>query len=385
MALELPDYNLSEEQLEFRDTLRRFFEEHAPMTEVRAVMESEAGVSRGLWKQVCKELGLPGLAIEEEHGGQGFALQELAIALAETGRALAPLPLFAVAGLAARAIQAVTTGSDRSAWLGPIANGMLATLAWVESSGRWSVDATTTEVHLDGSLSGEKCFVLNADAAERFFVVAREAGSSGDEGLGLYAVESDAPGLSLCRVESLDPTRRLATLRLDRARARAVGEPHAAGPGLVAALEEATALHCAEMVGGMQKVLETAVDYASTRYQFSRPIGSFQAVKHKAADMLIDFEGARTATAAALDALDAKQAESSLLVSVAKAHTGPAYLRMATENIQIHGGVGYTWEYDVHLYFRRAHSSAILLGDASWHQNRLAEALVLQLDRGGQA
>ncbi|MEE8166725.1 MAG: acyl-CoA dehydrogenase family protein, partial [Myxococcota bacterium] len=297
MPLELPDYNLSEEQLEFRDTLRRFFEENAPMTEVRAVMESEPGVSRGLWKQVCEEFGLPGLAIGEEHGGQGFAMKELAIALGETGRALAPVPLFAVAGLAAHAIEAVTTSSDRNAWLGPIANGMLATLAWVESSGRWSVDATTTEVHADGSLSGEKCFVLNADAAERFFVVAREAGSHGDEGLGLYAVEAAAPGLSLCRVESLDPTRRLATLRLDRAQARAVGEPHAAGPGLAVALEEATALHCAEMVGGMQKVLETAVDYASTRYQFSRPIGSFQAIKHKAADMLIDFEGARTATA----------------------------------------------------------------------------------------
>jgi alkylation response protein AidB-like acyl-CoA dehydrogenase len=379
LALELPDYDLSPEQLEFRDTLRRFFEEFSPMTEVRVVMASESDVSRALWKQICEELGLPGLAIGEECGGQGFGLKELSIALGETGRALAPAPLFAVAGLTARAIAALTSGAERDAWLGPIATGMLGTLAWVESSGHWTVDATTTEVHPDGSLSGEKCFVLNADLAERFFVVAREPGSQGEQGLGLYAVEAGAPGLSSCPVESLDPTRRLATLRLDRAPARAVGEPHAAGPGLKLALEEATALHCAEMLGGMQKVLETAVDYANTRYQFSRPIGSFQAIKHKAADMLIDFEGARTATAAAIDAVDTQDAESSLLISVAKAHTGPAYLRMATENIQIHGGVGYTWEYDAHLHFRRAHSSAILLGDASWHQERLARTLAAQL------
>ena len=151
-----------------------------------------------------------------------------------------------------------------------------------------------------------------------------------------------------------------------------VGEVGNAGAGLRAGLEESTALLCSEMVGGMQRILEAAVDYASERHQFSRPIGSFQAIKHKCADLLIDFEGARTASEGAITALEEEDEERSLLVAVAKSYIGPAYARMTTENMQIQGGVGYTWEYDAHLYFRRALSGASMLGDAALHQERLA-------------
>jgi len=375
VALQLADFNLSDERREFRDTLRRFFEEHAPIAEARRVMESGEGLSESLWERASEELGLAGIAIAEEFGGQGFGLTELAIALGETGRALAPVPLFASAALAARVVQAVAGEGQAAEWLEPIAVGRVATLAWVEAKGRWDPAAVELTADPDGGgyrLTGEKHFVLGAPHAERFFIVARLPESQGDEGLGLFAVEAGAAGLAIEERETLDLTRPLSTIRLDGVAARAVGTVGLSGVAIRAGLDEATALLCSEMVGGMQVVLETAVDYATERHQFSRPIGSFQAIKHKCANLLIDFEASRTASDGAITALDQADAERSLLASVAKSHIGPAYLRMTTENMQIQGGVGYTWEYDAHLYYRRALASGALLGDASEHQERLA-------------
>ena len=192
----------------------------------------------------------------------------------------------------------------------------------------------------------------------------------------------DDPGVELRRRESLDITRPLWSLRLSNVPARAVGTPGAAAEGIRQGLDEATALLCAEMVGGMRRVLETAIDYASERHQFSRPIGSFQAIKHKCANLLIDYEGSRTAADGALVALDEGDPEAALLASVAKSYVGPAYLRTATESGQIQGGVGYTWEYDAHLYFRRAMASKALLGDECAHQERLAIRVARGLEGG---
>ena len=387
MALELAEHNLSEERLEFRDTLRRFFEEHAPIAEARRVMEEEGtGHSPALWSLASEEMGLAGIAISEDAGGQGFGLKELAIALSESGRHLAPIPLFASAGLAARVVQHVA-GESAEGWLTPIAEGNAATVAWVEADGDWDPAATTLEVEGGGddvTLDGEKHFVLAAGAAERIFVVAREPGTHCDEGLGLYVVEHDALGLVVeCR-ESVDLTRPVWTVRFDGTPAKAVGPRGAAAPGIRAGLDEATALLCAEMEGGMRRVLEAAVDYAGDRFQFSRPIGSFQAVKHKCADLLIDYEGSRTASDGAVVAFDEGDPEASILTSVAKSHLGPAYVRMATESGQIQGGVGYTWEYDAHLFFRRALASKAILGDESTHRDRLARHVARELE-GGQA
>lgn len=378
MALQLADFNLSDERKEFRDTLRRFFEEHAPIGEVRRVMEMGEGVSESLWKRASEELGLAGIAIAEESGGQGFGLKELAIALAESGRSLAPIPLFASAALAARVVQAVTALGEREGqaaeWLEPIASGRIATLAWVEANGRWDPAAVEMEATAEAGayhLSGEKHFVLAAPHAERFFIVARMPGTSGDDGVGLFAVEAGSAGIEILERETLDLTRPLSTIRLERVTAKAVGAVGDSAAAIRAGLDEATALLSAEMIGGMQRVLEAAVDYASERHQFSRPIGSFQAIKHKCANLLIDFEGSRTVADAALTAFEEGDPERSLLASVAKSHVGPAFLRMTTENMQIQGGVGYTWEYDAHLYFRRAHAGTLLLGDASAHQERI--------------
>lgn len=399
MPLQLPDFNLSEERAEFRDTLRRFLEEHAPMTETRRVMEGDDGLSPGVWKLASEELGLAGIAIPEAHGGQGFGVGELAIALGELGRGLVPIPLFASAALAARAVEGACAApgadgpGDPGEWLGPIAAGHAATLAWVEADGRWEAGAVGLGVEDGGSgdtvrLTGAKHFVLDAPHAERIFVVARTRGADPPgpaalDGLGLFAVEAGASGLAIQARETLDLTRPLSSLSFDGVEARVVARGDAVGPALQRALEEATALLCAEMVGGMGKVLETAVDYAAERHQFSRPIGSFQAIKHKCANLLIDYEAARTAADAATVACEDDDPERALLASVAKSHVGPAYVRMATESGQIQGGVGYTWEYDAHLFYRRALGSQALLGDASEHQESIARQLA-ETEVGGE-
>ncbi|MEZ4330346.1 MAG: acyl-CoA dehydrogenase family protein [Myxococcota bacterium] len=383
MPLVLSDFSLSPEQVEFRDTLRRFFETHAPIGETRRVMASGEGMSAELWKNAGAELGLAGLAIDEAQGGQGFGLKELAIALSEAGRALAPMPLFASAALAGRVVANVVGAGDRAAWLAPLAGGQIATLAWLEAGGVSSSERIRLAAKPAGAthrLSGEKRLVLDGGQAERIFVVARGGGEGGGDGLGLFAVDVGTPGLAIERQEAFDVTRPLACIRFDEVEARAVGRPGEDGAAIARGLEEATVLLCAEIVGGMQRVLETAVDYGNARYQFGRPIGSFQAIKHKCADMLIDFEGGRTAVEAALAAADDDDPERGLLASVAKAHCGPAYVRMAIESMQIQGGVGYTWEYDAHLFYRRAQSCALLLGTASEHHDRIAR--VLAAERG---
>jgi len=382
VSLSLPDFALSDEQREFRDTLRRFLTERAPISEVRRLLASDRSDASELWSQGCRELGLAGLALAEADGGQGFGLKELAIASTEIGRSLAPMPLLASAGLAARAVAAVAEARERREWLPAIAEGRVATLAWIDRLECPMLEAVTSEFRSTPSgsrLRGVKRVVLDAHRAERIFVVARAPGSKGLDGLGLFCVEANAPGLEVDPVESFDPTRPLSNVRLEDAPAAPVGPLGEAGAGLARGLEEAAVLLCAEIIGGMERVLEMAVDHATQRVQFGRPIGSFQAIKHKCADMLIDFEGARTATEAAIVAIDGKDPERSILASVAKAHAGPAYVRMATENIQIHGGVGYTWEYDPHLYYRRAHSCEILVGDAAEHRERIARALESEL------
>lgn len=382
MPLALPDFNLAPEQVEFRDTLRRFFEANAPMTETRRVMESGEGMSSALWRKAGAELGLVGLAIPEDQGGQGFGLKEIAIALGEVGRALAPIPLQTSAALAGRVVARVleASGAKADRWLEPLAAGQIATLAWLEDADSWEAGRTRLEAKPSGAafrLTGEKRLVLDGVVAERFFVVARAG-----RGLGLFAVDSGAAGLTVSRQEAFDPTRTLARLRFENVEVEAVGAPGEDEAAIARGLEDATVLACAEMVGGMQRVLEAAVDYANARHQFGRPIGSFQAIKHKCADMLIEFEGARTAVEAAIEACEGGEAadpaeatERALLVAVAKAKTGPAYVRMAIENMQIQGGVGYTWEYDAHLYYRRAQSSEIFLGRASDHHDRIARLL----------
>ena len=372
--------SLSPEQQEFAGELRRFCAEAAPASAVRRAMQTGSGLDPSLWERMSRDLGLPGLAIPEALGGQGFGVTELALAAAELGRALACAPFFSTAVLAGRALWHGAAPEERAELLPGLAAGATAALAYVEPGGGFDPAEIAMQAEPTGAgfaVTGAKHLVVDGHTADRLVVAARLPGTRGAAGLSLFLVEGGAPGLARRRLETFDPTRRLARLDFDRVPARVLGEPGGASAALARALDEATVALCAEMMGGAQRVLEEAVAHARSRFQFGRAVGSFQAVKHKCADVLIGYEAAATATREAAWAADSAPQQLPLLASLAKVACSEAYFRAAHENIQIHGGVGFTWEMDAHLHFRRAKSSEILLGDAAFHRERIARAIGL--------
>jgi alkylation response protein AidB-like acyl-CoA dehydrogenase len=368
-----------EEQQVFRETLRRFLTERAPSAELRRAMESESGYDAALWRSASDELALAGLGIEERCGGQGFGAQELALAARELGYALACAPFFASAVLAAGALAPFADDARAATLLRAIAAGETATLAWVEPGAGFALEEVALE-RRGGRLRGAKTCVLDGHSAAHLLVVAREPGTRGQGGLTLLALAGDAPGVTRQKLESFDPTRALARIDFDGAEGAVIGVAGGAGPALARAQELATVALAHEMVGVMERVVAMAVDYAKTREQFGRAIGSFQAIKHKCADLWIALEAAREAADHASRVAaraDAPLAELRRAASLAKAWCSDVCFQACAENIQIHGGVGFTWEHDAHLFFRRAKSSEILLGDARFHRERLAADLGL--------
>ncbi|MDJ0785374.1 MAG: acyl-CoA dehydrogenase family protein [Myxococcota bacterium] len=373
------DFDFSDEQQEFRDTLRRFFEEQAPSAEVRRAIESKRGYDEKLWKQMSEELGLPGVHLPESCGGQGFGFLELGIVVEEMGRVLLPGPYLASA-LASLAIRGLA--SDAHPLLGRLASGEeRAALAVVESRSDWSSAGIATlaaPAAPDGlRLRGTKSFVPDGQAAEFFVVVARLPDTRGDEGITLAVVRADAPGVRVEPVEAMDPLRRQVRLVLDDAPAEPLGEPGAGAPALRRALAHACILHAAEMVGATERCLEMAVDYAKERVQFGRAVGTFQALKHEAAECLLELELARSTAYWALWVADEDGDELFEAAHLAKSLAGDALRKASEANIQIHGGVGFTWEYDPHLYYKRWHSSDVLYGDAGTHRAALGRELGL--------
>jgi len=368
------NFAFSDEQEAFRGQVRRFLAARSPMSEVRRVMEGTEGFDPALWRAMAEELGLPGLAIDEAHGGQGFGPLELGIVQEELGRALVCAPLFATSCLAAPAITHVGGEADHARWLPAIARGeRTATLAWLEPDRGWGFDEVEMVARPDGDgfvLEGRKRFVVDGHGAGLLLVVAR-AGA----GLTLLAVEAGAPGVKTEPIAPLDPTRRFADLELDGVRAAPIGEPGAAAPGLERALAEAAAQLALECLGGAQACLDMAVAYAKQRIQFARPIASFQAIKHKCADLLLELECARAAAYWVAWACAEGDAELPRAARLAKAMTSEAYLQCAAQNIQIHGGIGVTHEADPSLYYKRARASVELLGTPSWHRARIADDL----------
>jgi alkylation response protein AidB-like acyl-CoA dehydrogenase len=372
-------FSFSDEQEEFRSVVRRFFEDKSPPAEVRRLMETESGFDAHVWAQLGSELGLPGIHLPEEYGGQGFGFAELGIALEEAGRALYGAPLLGSAALAATAILCAGTETRKKELLPRIASGeVIAALALCEETGRWDaagVSLTATPADGGFALDGVKSFVLDGHTAELLVVAARSPRSSGEQGLTFFAVPGDAPGLERRRLETLDTTRKQARLEFKGVSAEPLGEIGAGGAALARTLDLASIALASEMVGGAQRVLEMAVDYAKKRVQFGRPIGSFQAIKHKCADVLLEVELAKSAAYYAASAADEGDEELPALAALAKSLASDAYRMAAAENIQIHGGVGFTWEYDAHLYFKRAKGCEVLLGDPAWHRELLATRL----------
>jgi alkylation response protein AidB-like acyl-CoA dehydrogenase len=367
----------SEEQDEFRASVRRFVAERWPIAEVRRLAATERGFAPEAWRQLAGELGIAGLVVPEAYGGQGFSLLELSIALDELGRELAGGPFFASACLAVRALRNVATEAEQAELLPALASGeTIATLAALDAPGAPSPDAIAC-VASAGRVSGAKRFVLDAQSAGLLLVSAREPGSRGDAGVGLYAVDATASGMRIEAAAGLDLTRKLAHVRLDGAPAQRLGTAGSAWPGLARTLAEGTIGLASEQIGAASRCLELAVAHAKQRLQFGRPIGSFQAVKHRAVDALTLLELARSAAWWA--AWMASRPGEDLGEAGAIAHTTAceAFEKAAYECIHLHGGMGFTWEHDAHLYYRRARADRVLFGDPVAHEARLAQALGL--------
>ena len=374
------NFAFTEEQDMLREAVRGFLEQVSPVSEVRALMGTTDGFDRAIWDRMAGEMGLQALAIPEEYGGQGFSFIELGIVLEEMGRALVCAPFFGSVVLAAHAILNAGTERDKETLLPAIAAGeTIAALALAEpTTGTWDADGIATTARPDGDdflLDGVKSYVVDGHIADQFVVVARAPGTTGTDGIGFFSIAADADGVERVGLATMDQTRKQAKVTFTGARACAIGTPGAGASALATTLEQASVALANEMVGGAQKVLEMAVEYAKVRVQFGRPIGSFQAVKHKCADMLLEVESAKSAAYYAGWAAAEGSDELPVVSSLAKAYCSDAYFHAAAENIQIHGGIGFTWEHDAHLYFKRAKSSEILLGDATYHRELLAQRI----------
>ena len=373
------DFNFNEEQLELREVARGFLADHSGSEQVRAGMAKEHGFDPGLWKQIGEELGWTSVAIPEAYGGLGLGYVELVALLETMGEALLCAPFFSSVCLGANAILVAGSEEQKKELLPSIALGeTLATLAFCEAHGGWDADAvkTTFEEQDQGFvLQGTKRFVPDGHVADLFVVVARRAGSSGEDGLALFAVPAHNEKISRKRLTTMDPTSRQAEIHFDGvvvpANAR-LGDESTGWAAVSRILDLAGVCLAAEQVGGAQRCLDLAVDYAKQREQFGRPIGSFQAIKHKCANMMVKVESARSAAYYAACAAVEESEELPVVASIAQAAASDAYFECAGDALQIFGGVGFTWEYDIQLYFKRARSNALFLGDGAHHRERVA-------------
>ncbi|GAA1002937.1 acyl-CoA dehydrogenase [Acrocarpospora pleiomorpha] len=368
------DFTYTDEQLELRAVLRKYLTTHSPESVVRELMEDPRGYDRAQWKDLADQLGLQGLMVPEEYGGLGLGAVELGAVMEELGAHLACLPFLSTSVLATTALLSAG-GQAAAAWLpGIVAGEVTATVAVTEGRGAWDTAAVATKaVAVAGGrhrLTGVKTFVLDGHTADLILVAARLDGE-----LRLFAVEADAPGLSRHPCSTMDQTRRFATLEFGGATATPIGGD--AEAVLDRVHHVALAALSAEQVGGAQRCLDMAVEYAKTRFQFGRPIGSFQAIKHKCADLLILIEAARAASAFSLWSADADPDGLPLAAAMAKITCSEAFFRAAADTIQIHGGIGFTWEHPAHLYFKRAKSSELLWGDPALHRERISRLLEL--------
>ncbi|MBA2945745.1 acyl-CoA dehydrogenase family protein [Streptomyces himalayensis] len=360
---------------ELRASVREFLEAKSPEEAVRKLMESEPRFDPAVWAQAADQLRLPGLVIPEEYGGDGFGLVELGVVMEEMGRALLCAPFFATVVLAAQALLASGDSQACARHLPGIAAGRTtATLAVAEDSGSWDPALISARAVPDGDggwkLSGRKCFVIDGTTADLILVVARTVA-----GPSLFAVDRSATGVAAEAMETLDATRAMAWLTFDAVPATLVGANGAGGRIMAKVLDIATVALAAEQAGGARRCLEMSAEYARTRHQFGRPIGSFQAVKHKCADMLVQVELAEASSREAARLAAEGSPDFPVAASVAHACCSRAYMFAAMENIQVHGGIGFTWEHPAHLYFRRAKSSQLLFGGPAVYHERLLDRL----------
>ncbi len=371
------NFAFTEEQEMLRSSVAGFLDDKVPMSRVRELMETDTGHDPAVWDELAA-MGIPGLAIPEEYGGAGFTHLDLAVALEETGRRLTPSPLFATAVLGANLLMLAGSEQQKRAHLpGAAAGEKTLAVAIVEEGGGWDAGSVSTTARADGDghvLDGSKSYVVDGHTADVLVVAAvDEAGQ-----LGFYLVDGDAPGVTRRLLVTLDMTRKQAAVRLDGVRVGPTARLERGGAEVLADLYDLAAVALAfEAIGGAARGLDMSVAYAKERKQFGRPIGSFQAVKHACADMLVAVESARSAAYYAGWAATADAAELRIAAPLAKAYCADAYYSVAAETIQVHGGIGFTWEHDAHLYFKRAKSTQLMLGDSATWRAELADRIGL--------
>jgi alkylation response protein AidB-like acyl-CoA dehydrogenase len=368
------NFAFTDEQEELRSTVRAFLESKSSEEAVREQMETDNGFDTAVWTQMAEQMGLQGLHIPEEYGGSGFGYVELGIVLEEMGRSLLCAPFFSSVVLAANTLIHSGDEAAKKAYLPGIASGeTIATLACTEPSGKWDESGITMQASGSAgsyTLTGTKMFVIDGHTANLLIVAARTGA-----GVSLFAVEGDAAGLTRTALSTMDQTRKQAKIEFANTPATLIGAEGKGWDILSTVLDLAAVGLAAEQVGGAQKVLEMAVEYAKVRVQFGRPIGSFQAIKHKCADMLLEVESAKSAAYYGLWCASEMNEELPSVASLAKAYCSEAYFHATAENIQIHGGIGFTWEHPAHLYFKRAKSSELMFGDPTYHREQLAQRI----------
>jgi alkylation response protein AidB-like acyl-CoA dehydrogenase len=360
------DFDFSEEQQELRRMLRAFLDQKSPEAEVRRLMATDEGYDPAVWSQMAEQLGLQGLIVPEEFGGSGYSYLELTVVLEEMGRRLLCAPFFSTVVLAANTL--IHSGDDaaKKEHLPGIASGeTIATLALAEESGRWDeggIAATATHDGETWTIDGVKSYVLDGHVADLLLVVART-----DAGVSLFTVRGDGRGLTRTLLPTMDQTRKQARVELRGTPASLLGADGQGWETVTRVLDLVAVALAAEQVGGAQFVLDMAVQYLKDRIQFGRPIGSFQALKHRCADLLHEVESAKSAAYYAGWCASELDDELPAMAALAKVYCSEAFFHASSENIQLHGGIGFTWEHPAHLYFKRAKSSELLFGSpADW-------------------
>jgi len=365
-------FDLNDEQQQIRATAREFLANRYKPERIRELTETDRGFEEADWREMV-ELGWPGLALPEEHGGQGLGIVELAVVFEEMGYALAPSPLLSntVVGLA---LALCGSEQQKAEFLAPLAAGQRrATPALVDAGTSGAIGEFEMEARAgDGGvvLDGEKVLVLDAEAADLLLVATADGRR--------HLVDRDQSGVSLVGEPSIDLTRRFYSVGFEGVEVPAARTLPADGPDYLAVLQRICVALAAESTGIAQRTMEMAVQYAKERQQFGRPIGSYQAVSHRCAQMLLETESARSATYYAAWAADASPPQLPLAASMAKAYASDAGWRVAGASLQVHGGIGFTWEHDLHLWLKRARVNAALFGDAHWHRELVAGEMLAQ-------
>ena len=382
------EFSFTDEQQMIRDTAAAFLAEVSSSEAVRAAMATESGFDAALWQRICTEMYWPAIHIPEEYGGMGLGYVELVATLEQMGRYLLCSPFFSTVCLAVNALLVAGNEEQKALYLPQIVEGKTATLAYTGAGGRWDADAVEGVYRRQGDdyiLDGTWRYVPDGHSADLLVIAAREEGSGGEEGISLFVLPAETAGVEREWLPTVDQTRKQAELRLANVAVPAANLLGSAGAGwqqLSKIIDLATIAVAAEQVGGMQQALDSTVAYTQERVQFNRSIASYQAVKHKAADMMVQAEAGRSAVYyAACIAQDFFEegplaGELPEAASVAKAWCSDAYFFNAGTGIQLHGGVGFTWEYDIQLYFKRAKSSETFLGNSAYHRERIAQRLL---------